>query len=90
MDEQLYTTAEIITKLGYDGAERSKQRAIESRLSNLRNGEHQRRMRKDGSEYQTELPPRLLEGTHWERRYGRILYTAMGLREVRKLIARPD
>jgi hypothetical protein len=89
MDNQtrkFYSNRDILNALGYpEDAPRNKVRSAESRLSNLRNGEKQRRkinstIRDGYREKPTVLKPRLMKEVDWielqERR--RVLYTKRG------------
>jgi hypothetical protein len=80
-----YSTADVLKALGYDeSAPAKKVRSAESRLSNLRRGEVQKRKINSASregyrEQPTILPPRLERGIDWiEITARRVAYTMRG------------
>ena len=93
MTRQYFSTKDIIDAAGFGAAERRKIRSLESRLSNLRRGEIQKRKRnsKYDDSYRdnlTILSPKLKFGIDWiELINGRVAYTQRGrfkaIREIR-------
>jgi hypothetical protein len=84
--DDLLTLAELRRELGYpENISREERHALDSRLWNLRNGEKQKHKRGDGTYYDpSPISAKLLEGEHWVKRFGRILYRRSSLEVIRR------